>query len=111
MALEADFGTRPSDYCCPVTRASGGIGRRAGFRFLCPRGCGGSSPPSPTRLTSTFVIGVDQRRSVGTRMVTALTNVSRAAGMRTSSGLAEPEDAPEDAVRRDQQGVDMGRGG
>ena len=30
------------------TRASGGIGRRAGFRFLCPKGCGGSSPPSPT---------------------------------------------------------------
>src|SRR6185437_10557059 len=29
-------------------RASGGIGRRAGFRFLCPKGCGGSSPPSPT---------------------------------------------------------------
>ena len=35
------------------TRASGGIGRRAGFRCLCPKGCGGSSPPSPTnhRLT------------------------------------------------------------
>jgi hypothetical protein len=32
--------------------ASGGIGRRAGFRFLCPKGCGGSSPPSPTTLPS-----------------------------------------------------------
>ena len=31
-----------------LTRASGGIGRRAGFRFLCPKGRGGSSPPSPT---------------------------------------------------------------
>jgi hypothetical protein len=31
-------------------RASGGIGRRAGFRFLCPKGRGGSSPPSPTRV-------------------------------------------------------------
>ncbi len=30
------------------TRASGGIGRRAGFRCLCPKGCGGSSPPSRT---------------------------------------------------------------
>jgi hypothetical protein len=30
--------------------ASGGIGRRAGFRFLCPQGCGGSSPPSPTNV-------------------------------------------------------------
>ena len=30
------------------TRASGGIGRRAGFRCLCPSGRGGSSPPSPT---------------------------------------------------------------
>ena len=29
-------------------RASGGIGRRAGFRFLCPKGRGGSTPPSPT---------------------------------------------------------------
>ncbi len=37
------------DYSCPVARASGGIGRRAGFRFLCPKGCGGSSPPSPTK--------------------------------------------------------------
>ena len=31
-----------------ATRASGGIGRRAGFRCLCPSGRGGSSPPSPT---------------------------------------------------------------
>ena len=30
------------------SRASGGIGRRAGFRFLCPQGRGGSSPPSRT---------------------------------------------------------------
>ena len=29
-------------------RASGEIGRRAGFRCLYPKGCGGSSPPSPT---------------------------------------------------------------
>ena len=40
--------SRPGYYSCPVARASGGIGRRAGFRFLCPKGCGGSSPPSPT---------------------------------------------------------------
>ena len=26
-------------------RASGGIGRRAGFRFQCPKGCGGHQPP------------------------------------------------------------------
>ena len=30
------------------TRASGGIGRRAGFRCLCPKGCEGSSPSSRT---------------------------------------------------------------
>ena len=30
------------------TRASGGIGRRAGFRCLCPSGCEGSSPSSRT---------------------------------------------------------------
>ena len=35
-------------YHLPPARASGGIGRRAGFRCLCPKGCGGSSPPSPT---------------------------------------------------------------
>ena len=36
-------------HCYPdARRASGGIGRRAGFRCLCPKGCGGSSPPSPT---------------------------------------------------------------
>src|SRR6185312_13171962 len=32
----------------PATRASGGIGRRAGFRCQCPQGRGGSSPPSRT---------------------------------------------------------------
>ena len=32
------------------TRASGGIGRRAGFRCLCPSGCEGSSPSSRTIL-------------------------------------------------------------
>src|SRR5262245_1643745 len=32
-----------------ATRASGGIGRRAGFRCQWPQGRGGSSPPSPTR--------------------------------------------------------------
>ena len=48
-SLGASGGRPASDYCCPVTRASGGIGRRAGFRFLCPKGCGGSSPPSPTQ--------------------------------------------------------------
>ncbi len=31
-----------------LTRASGGIGRRAGFRFLCPKGREGSSPSSRT---------------------------------------------------------------
>src|SRR5690242_15802381 len=36
-------------YAAALTqRASGGIGRRAGFRFLCPQGRGGSSPPSRT---------------------------------------------------------------
>src|SRR5438552_373510 len=35
-------------YDHPPTRASRGTGRRAGFRFLCPQGCGGSSPPSRT---------------------------------------------------------------
>jgi hypothetical protein len=30
-------------------RASGEIGRRAGFRFQCPNGCAGSSPASRTR--------------------------------------------------------------
>jgi hypothetical protein len=33
---------------CGSTRASGGIGRRAGFRCQYSQGCGGSSPPSPT---------------------------------------------------------------
>src|SRR5579862_4246911 len=38
----------PASTLASRTRASGGIGRRAGFRFLCPQGRGGSSPPSPT---------------------------------------------------------------
>src|SRR3954467_12176362 len=40
---------RPPLLRFPSPRASGGIGRRAGFRFLCPKGRGGSTPPSPTR--------------------------------------------------------------
>jgi hypothetical protein len=31
-----------------VLRASGGIGRRARFRSVCPQGRGGSTPPSRT---------------------------------------------------------------
>src|SRR5688572_8402994 len=31
-----------------ASRASGGIGRRAGFRCQCPKGRGGSTPPSRT---------------------------------------------------------------
>ncbi len=33
--------------------AGGGIGRRAGFRFQCPKGRGGSTPPSRTHLGDT----------------------------------------------------------
>jgi hypothetical protein len=36
------------------SRAGGGIGRRAGFRILSPKGGGGSTPPSPTSLASGF---------------------------------------------------------
>jgi hypothetical protein len=35
-----------------ATRASGGIGRRARFRSVCPKGCGGSTPPSRTPCSS-----------------------------------------------------------
>src|SRR5690606_39571008 len=49
-----------------AARASGGIGRRAGFRCQCPKGRGGSSPPSPTRLVGSPVTDRgsqgDQRR-------------------------------------------------
>src|SRR5262249_6058636 len=49
-------------------RASGGIGRRAGFRCLCPQGRGGSSPPSPTPARSRgadVVLGaIDQVRDM-----------------------------------------------
>ena len=56
VTLPLDGGRRRRDYCWPVTRASGGIGRRGGFRFLCPKGCAGSSPASPT-----FVNGKNSR--------------------------------------------------
>ena len=38
----------------PIPRASGGIGRRAGFRCQCPKGRGGSSPPSRTQRSGGF---------------------------------------------------------
>ena len=38
----------------PFPRASGGIGRRAGFRCQCPKGRGGSSPPSRTQRSGGF---------------------------------------------------------
>ena len=44
-----ESGAQPHWYAASP-RASGGIGRRGGFRCLCPKGCGGSSPPSPTGL-------------------------------------------------------------
>ena len=36
------------DNLTPASRASGGIGRRARFRSVCPKGRGGSTPPSRT---------------------------------------------------------------
>ena len=42
------FGLLPDPIPSIDTRASGGIGRRAGFRGLCPSGCEGSSPSSRT---------------------------------------------------------------
>src|SRR4051812_34787325 len=48
VATTGSFRRAPWRYPLHSTRASGGIGRRAGFRCLCPKGCGGSSPPSPT---------------------------------------------------------------
>ena len=44
------FGLLPDPIPSIDTRASGGIGRRAGFRCLCPSGCEGSSPSSRTIL-------------------------------------------------------------
>src|SRR6266498_1848800 len=46
-----------------VARASGGIGRRAGFRFLCPQGRGGSTPPSRTAVADPT-----RRPAVGSRL-------------------------------------------
>src|SRR5215213_5509579 len=48
VVTTGSFRRAPWRYPLLSTRASGGIGRRAGFRCLCPKGCGGSSPPSPT---------------------------------------------------------------
>src|SRR3954470_18769137 len=48
VVTTGSFRRAPWRYPLHSTRASGGIGRRAGFRCLCPKGCGGSSPPSPT---------------------------------------------------------------
>ena len=44
------FGLLPDPIPSIETRASGGIGRRAGFRCLCPSGCEGSNPSSRTLL-------------------------------------------------------------
>ena len=44
------FGLLPDPIPSIGTRASGGIGRRAGFRCLCPSGCEGSSPSSRTQI-------------------------------------------------------------
>ena len=41
------------------TSASGGIGRRARFRSVCPKGCGGSTPPS--RTTTAVLVRRDER--------------------------------------------------
>ncbi len=46
---------RRASYARTPPRASGGIGRRAGFRCLCPKGCEGSSPSSRTTRRSSSV--------------------------------------------------------
>ena len=58
-------------------RASGGIGRRAGFRCLCPQGRGGSSPPSPTgRSHADFALGV---AAPGSRSISPVSRAERRA--------------------------------
>ena len=49
------FGLLPDPIPSIDTRASGGIGRRAGFRCLCPSGCEGSSPSSRTLINKAKV--------------------------------------------------------
>ena len=44
-----------------AARASGGIGRRAGFRCQCPKGRGGSTPPSRTERKSAPDLGYPGR--------------------------------------------------
>ena len=76
----------------PSTRASGGIGRRAGFRFLCPKGCGGSSPPSPTppeQRERPAEDSVKQSQCLSKRLADATT---RAAAVRRTGQRRLPSD-------------------
>jgi hypothetical protein len=76
---------RRRDYCWPVTRASGGIGRRAGFRFLCPKGCAGSSPASPT--TSREIARFADRRGRPDRLLRPPDPPPRHAAFQAELGL------------------------
>ncbi len=51
-------------YRAVASRASGGIGRRARFRSVCPKGRGGSTPPSRT-WTRGQLLGTARRRKAG----------------------------------------------
>ena len=49
--------------------AGGGIGRRAGFRFQCPKGRGGSTPPSRTQRDTERVPVSDEKSRRGPLLV------------------------------------------
>src|SRR5690606_14028411 len=46
--VRSPWYSREVEFAATRARASGGIGRRAGFRCQCPYGRGGSSPPLRT---------------------------------------------------------------
>lgn len=74
---------------CVTQRASGGIGRRAGFRCQCPQGRGGSSPPSRT----------ERRRPPGSSRGPSSLSAG-AGGLEPVRGWAPPPEAPRAAQRR-----------
>ena len=55
-AVLASYGFLPGRSGWLEPRASGGIGRRARFRSVCPKGCGGSTPPSRTHVMSRDIV-------------------------------------------------------
>src|SRR5205814_5925607 len=73
------------------TRASGGIGRRAGFRILSGQPGGGSTPPSPTTSVQVRAGAATRNRPTSTELLPDIVSRRLSLASATAQHLASAE--------------------